>query len=226
MRCPSCVPNQLRRWYVIYRVLREQPKRTVVFASQSEGCVYVIPPADRGPLIRAFLLDELPLLALTRSLGSDPLLVADSILPPVLPFPTVVVSSSDCLAYHDRNNVLNHYCLRHLYMPVPTTEELLQLHALAFSHLDEEGVRARMELWGPIPRHVLVKWKPEDQMELQKATPVGAVKTLDAPHHCFNPKRAAGQDTTSKSEASKMHREAFYLQGAAVSRAPLQSRVS
>jgi hypothetical protein len=51
-------------------------------------------------------------------------------------------------------------------MPVPTEEEILAMRDVAFPHLKEEGVKRRIQLWGPIPRLVLVNTEPGEQMQL------------------------------------------------------------
>lgn len=219
----------------MYRVLAEQPNRTVIFAADKSP-TYIIPPADRGP-IRVLpeegslsYLDLVP----ASDLGKDPLLIADSILPPALPFSTLVISSPDRLAYRSLNNVLNRYCVRRLYMPLPTEEEVLRLRALAFPHLDEAGVRARMALWGPIPRHVLELSQPLDQLhiwerakavklEVLAAVSRGHANTstpnsgdeLDAPHRLVH-ERTAGQDAPPQSLAADVREESFYFRGAAI----------
>ena len=78
-------------------------------------------------------------------LGENPLLVADSLLPPPLPFPTLVVSSPGRLADRSLNDRLNSYYGPRAYIPVPTADDVLALNALAPPPLDEKGIKERME---------------------------------------------------------------------------------
>ena len=158
-----------------------------------------------------------------RELGAEPLLIADSLLPPVLSMPTLVVSSPGRLANRDLNNRLNSYDMNWCYMLVPTEDEVLQMNKVCFGGKDEEGVKLRMELWGPIPRHVLVLTSPLEQRRAwMKAAPVG-LETLvvlargsatgnpgvsdemDAPHRVVH-ERAAGLDAKPNTPEAEINR--------------------
>jgi hypothetical protein len=217
------------RWYVIYRVLKEQPERTIIYASSSSKEVFVIPPAGRGP-IRSHDVDFFSFSTLSKmpDLGENPLLVADSLVPPPLPFPTLVVSSPGRLADRSLKDTLNSYYAR-AYVPVPTEDDVLALNALSSAPLDEEGIKERMELWGPIPRHVLVKWHREEQLELWKrvqgvsldalvalarshASNSSSGDELDARHRIVH-ERAAGQDAKAGTPAADPTRVDYYARG-------------
>jgi len=189
----------------------------------------IIPP--EGPILWCPLSEE-ALATLNRmpGLGADTVVVADSVLPPVLRFPTLVVSSPGRLANRDLKDTLNEYHLQRLYMPLPTEEEVLALHAVAFPHLDEAGVRRRMQLWGPIPRHVLVSvaqgeqaalWSSAEGVSLdalvalsrgQATNNIGGGDGLDAPHRLVH-ERAAGQDAPAGSVAAVKSCPAYYSRG-------------
>jgi hypothetical protein len=85
----------------------------------------------------------------------DSVVIADSFVPPPLPFVTTVVSSPGRLADRDLKDTLNQYFRARFYMPVPTADEVRALYAYAFPGLDAAGVEERLALWGPIPRLVL-----------------------------------------------------------------------
>jgi hypothetical protein len=93
---------------------------------------------------------------------------------------------------------------------VPTADDVLALNALDSTPLDEKGIKERMELWGPIPRHVLIDCSREEQLDLWKrvqgvsldalvalaraqASSHGGGDELDARHRIVQ-ERAAGQD--------------------------------
>lgn len=126
-------------WYVIYRMLREHPGRTIILVMDHtrEGCV--IPPA--GPL-RRFNTKTMELSELNhfQDLGEAPLLIADSLVPPALKIPTLVVSSPGVLAKPEVRNTLKYYHVLRHYMPIPDEEEVLQMRAACFPHLDVDGV--------------------------------------------------------------------------------------
>lgn len=168
-------------------------------------------------------------------LGENPLLVADSLLPPPLPFPTLVVSSPGRLADRGLNDRLNSYYAR-AYIPVPTADDVLALNALDSTPLDEKGIKERMELWGPIPRHVLIDCSREEQLDLWKrvqgvsldalvalaraqASSHGGGDELDARHRIVQ-ERAAGQDAEPGTPAADPTRVEFYARGAVTIASP------
>jgi hypothetical protein len=215
---------------VAYRVLTEQSGRSVIVASAEDGEGYFVPPQGQGP-IRNFQLSKLPLCWLggMHGVGKDSLLIAVSVLPHVLPFPTLVVSARRHLADRDLRPMRKEYYTVWHYVPVQTEAELLALRAAAFPGLDEVDVRRRMELWGPIPRHVLALPAPRQQQELwaradavelaalvQMAQPqisdAGGSGGLDARHHLLH-ERAAGQDAPPDSPAPDPRSVEYYVDG-------------
>lgn len=196
----------MRSWYVIYRILLEQPQRTIVLILHSGRRVFFIPPT--GPLRVTKWTDALDLDLMT-GLGQHPLVIADSVLPPAMRHPTLVVASTERLAKSDSAD-LKDYSLQHLHMPALTEEELWEMHAAAFRHLDKDGVERRLALWGPIPRHVLVKVTPEDQQAL------GASKQASLQHarggddlEVLVHERTAGQGAGTGSAAADPSHAAF-----------------
>lgn len=149
-------------WFVIYIMLTMFPHRTIILALENGGRCFVIPPG--GP-VRVFSIEDFSLAGFDNitDLGDEPLIIGDSLVPPLLPFPALVVSSPGRLAIRSLKNTLNFYHSRHLFMPVPSTQKLLDLRSVAFPHLDEAGVLRRMKVWGPIPRHVLVHPTKDEQ---------------------------------------------------------------
>ena len=228
------VPCRLRRWYVIYRMLTEQPHRTIIFAHHASRMTYIIPPA--GPIRFTKANVNYVYFEQHVDLHTDPLLVADSVLPPILPFYTLVISSPGRLADRSLKDTLNGYD-EQLYVPVPTEAEVLDMHRVAFKELDVEGVRRRMLLWGPIPRHVLVRVSPRSQkgqvgrcsrVELSvlaeaarssDAAEKGRGDNMDAVHRILH-ERAAGQDAEPGSPAADMHNDDYYARGKVILASP------
>jgi hypothetical protein len=199
----------------------------VVYASNAHARIHIIPPQGRGPVRTASLqphsfsrLDyDAP-----HGLGEGALLVADTVMPPLLRMPTLLVASSGSLPSRAIKRVFDHYS-EPLFMPVPSEEELLALRAAAFPKLDEAAVRQRMELWGPIPRLVLDRGRPGDQAELwrrAKWIPMDAVVNfvlrgnVDGDGDTLVHERARGQDAAPGSPAADPTSSAFYMRGAVV----------
>lgn len=142
----------------MHRVLTEQPHRTIIFAHDASDTAIFVSPS--GPMHFMSLGSStgsgtsLSLLNQARGLGQEPLVIADATVPCVLPFATLVVCDQWNLAKRDNRGYLKEYDAPH-YMPLPTEQEVLDLHALAFPELDITGVRRRLRLWGPIPDLVL-----------------------------------------------------------------------
>jgi len=235
-------PAQSCSWYVIYRMLRhpEHKHRTIVLAIQEANQVFVIPPT--GPLrkvsMHAIGLDAFSDL---RDLGAEPLFIADSLLPPVLSIPTLVVSSPGRLANRDLRNMLNSYSQSWCYMLVPTEEEVLQMNKACYDGKDEAGVKHRMKLWGPIPRHVLVYTSPSQQRQAwttAASVPLdtlvalarghatgnaGIGDRLDAPHRLVH-ERAAGQDATPGTPEADINSLEYYARGKVALASPAMMR--
>lgn len=144
-------------WYIIYRVLTEQPHRSVVVVDGLKESVCILHPDGEAS---SFPFGDLRDLRFVRSLV-DPIILCDSHLPVLLPFPTVVASSPGSLARGDRAK--RKEFMPPIHLPVPTRAEVLELRSLAFRDVPVEVVNRRMDLWGPIPRFVLVRVTPEEQ---------------------------------------------------------------
>jgi hypothetical protein len=203
---------------------QNSPTATVIFASATDGEGYVIPPTG---FVRQFFLGDAAVLVTIKRLhgiGPNPLLIADSILPPVLPFPTLVVSSPDPLSDRNLKNKLNDYWIVWHYMPIPTDEELLALREVAFPQVSETDARERMKLWGPIPRLVLemaalkhqkVLWQKAKAVSLERLGQFSRGeqnrnKCADAADLLVH-ERAAGQDATPGSREADFHTEDYYV---------------
>ena len=230
---PPVVPPAARSWYVIYRILRdpEHKRRTIIVAIHQTKEVFVIPPV--GPL-RRVSFDKIGNDSFNEFCGAEPLFIADSFLPPVLPMPTLVVSSPGRLASRDLSDALNNYSENWCYMPVPTEEELLEMNKVCFNGKDEAGVRHRMKLWGPIPRHVLVKTSPSEQKRIWATAASVSLDTLvavatsfgdqlDAPHRLVH-ERAAGQDAAPDTLEADMNCFEYYARGKVVLASPSVTR--
>lgn len=176
----------------------------------SSGAVFVISPTG---VIREFKLDENKALPFKRddpSLGLRPLIVADSVVPVKVAVGwAAVVLSSPARVETTETEHLKAYNKQRLYMPLPTEEEVLAMRDVAFPHRPLSQVKLCMQLWGPIPRHVLVHGsKTSMELAWEKACAVnldlliafvrraetGGGKFGEAPHRLYC-ERCAGQDT-------------------------------
>lgn len=99
------------------------------------------------------------------TLPKDRVLIADSVVPPVDSHPTVVISSPGRLFKKEHKDTLNYYDAP-CFLPLPTADEILDMHRVAFPHLGIASVQQRLELWGPIPRNVLVRVMSKQQRRL------------------------------------------------------------
>lgn len=102
-----------------------------------------------------FPFDRLRELPEQRCSLVDPVVLCDSHLPVLLPFPTVVASSPGRLARGDRG--IRKEFMPPIYLPAPSREEVLELRELAFQHVPVTLVQQLMDMWGPIPRFCLVQ---------------------------------------------------------------------
>jgi hypothetical protein len=217
-------------WYVIYRLLTEQPSRAIYHLDDTD-CGYLILPGEPVRLCSRLQMDTLRNLEVFAAL--DPVFVCDSFMPPTPPYPCVVLSSPGRLARAKRqeSELFKHY-VPWLYMPVPTKEEVLELRALAFKDEPEALVNLRMDLWGPIPRLALVSTSMSEQRRAWANACDSSLHELvlaaksqlfgnsegdksDAPHRLVV-ERCRGQDAPAGSPASNMHNPAYYDRGAVV----------
>lgn len=153
-------------WYVIKRVLLEQADRAIIHVDDTQHC-YIITP---GEPVRWCSLEQLQNIHYIRDLVAlNPVLISDSYIPPVLPFATLPVASRYRLRRAD-SEVVKVFA-PWLYMPVPSAQEVLQLRAAAFGHEPEAAVIKRMEVFGPIPRSVLVRTSAGDQLSAWERAP-------------------------------------------------------
>lgn len=213
---------------MIYRVLREQPQRTLVYTTKAS--TIIIPPT--GPIRTGsppfVVASERHMIKL--KIPQDALVVADSIVPPPMSIPTLVVSSPGLLANRELTDTLNSYNTW-LHLPLPTNDEVRQLRDKAFPHVNETQFEKRLQLWGPIPRHVLVITRSRDQAALwAKARSVSLSQlemvargyhsegpgypgdARDAPHRVVH-ERSAGQDAPVGSPEADPANEDYYNRG-------------
>lgn len=237
---PLCI---VCSWYVIYRVLSDQPQRAVVYASDARGSVLIVKPpalsADAASATAASILqwpepDKLVLMTDRVDLGPDPLVIADSVLPVALPFRTLVIASPEHLSKSDRD-LLNCYYQVRLHMPIPSEEEMHAMHTEAFSAVvSADEVTARMQLWGPIPRLVFELPKAEQAAHWQRVASVsvealarvargqsasaaaGSAGDSLETLHCIVHERAFGQDAEPESPAADMANAAYCGRGRVV----------
>lgn len=221
-------------WYIIYRVLTEQPGRTVIYASFSSEQIVVIPPS--GALFEAAL--QTTSIRSLSHLSGDPVLITDSFVPPVMSMHTVVVSSPDRLAQRGLRDKMNSFLQPLLYLPIPTESEIRRLANFAFSDVLEahKDMNSRLQLWGPIPRCVLVHVSPAAQRSALKdalAVPMDTLTKLgvqaSAYQHDIDATDAArqivhirsrGQDAPAGSSESVMTTLEYYERGHTVLASP------
>ena len=221
-------------------MLTEQPHRTVVFSHYDTEMTYLIPPT--GPIRFTETPDRFIWFRTIVNHRIDPLLIADSLLPPTLPFFTLVISSPAHLSDRILSDRLKGYYPPR-YVPVPTEAEVLAMHQVAFKELDLDGVRRRMQLWGPIPRDVLVRVSSELQrIDVQRCSDV-KLETIAKAARCSNigevasgdtlealqrvlHERAAGQDAEPGSPAADMHSSRYYAHGKVVFATPSWLRLT
>jgi hypothetical protein len=131
-------------WFVIARVVREQPTRTIVYQSAQTQVAWLFRPDQ--PVASLRFSD---VTALSDLSSPNTLWIADGVAPfcppcdvLYIPFSGVPTAEARCfmkeaLAYT---------------MPPYTEEELWDLHHVAFADVPAAGVRLRLAVWGPHPR--------------------------------------------------------------------------
>jgi hypothetical protein len=167
-------------WYAIYRILTEQPERTVVYihdCSRTTTIIVRTPPGADGtrgalvlelqgitysPIRRKYIVDA----AGTRHPLVDPVVVADSLVPPLLTCPTLVTSYTGRLESREWTNRMHDYDAVRV-LPTPDEKEIWDMHRVLVPHLDVAGVEQRMRRAGPVPRWVLVDIDRDDYYNFQ-----------------------------------------------------------
>lgn len=216
------------RWYVIFRLLTDNPDRTVVYIKEDTKSVYIIMSQRiMYQKLETFDFGGLDQIYLDHRLGENAVCVSDSFVPPLLGFSTLVLSSPGILSNKAQRNTLKSYC-RGIYMPMPTEDEVLRMRERVFPELSESYVVKLMALWGPIPRHTLVQINRDAQYDLlddaesvdmdelarlARGTSTGYVN--DYPHRLVH-QRAAGQDANPGSIAADPTNPSFYRRGMCV----------
>ena len=183
----------LRRWYVIYRLLTDHPERAILYTADISPGVYAIFPSGDHRVWKAVKANLESCYDDPRILGANPVLILDSLVEAPPAFPVVLISSPGRLRNRDHKDVLNRYRW-HCCMPLPTEEEVLSMWRAAFSDQSEEGVRARMRLWGPVPRLVLVNTSQHYQRQRWADVKSCSIERIVAAARGVVLERAAGQD--------------------------------
>jgi hypothetical protein len=217
-------------WYILYRLLTEQPHRAVIHIDNNNRGYIILP----GEPVRVCSVEHLDAVRYHHEISAlNPVYVCDSFLPPTPAGPCVVLSSPGRLARerHRDSEVFKHY-LPWLYVPVPSEAEVLQLRAVAFKNEPEKLVVDRMKLWGPNPRLALAltsyseqqgAWASARNATLQELTLAAKSQFFgssggdkaDAPHR-FIVERCLGQDAPAGSPQSNMRNLAYWQRGAVV----------
>jgi hypothetical protein len=142
-------------WYIIYRILTEQPQRAIVYISDSLEAAFVLHPDGRTEETTSVSHE------LVASLY-DPVVIADSVVPKAYKVPTIIISSPGRLNDRILTNKLNYFDERD-YLPIPTLEEMNNMAEVLHPHLDKAGIEERIAKWGHIPRFVFVKISAKQQ---------------------------------------------------------------
>jgi hypothetical protein len=200
-------------WYMIYRLLTEQPGRTVVYCTPAD--TFVINPGGRVSSANSF--DGYMQAIKHKFPRPDVVVIADSFLPLGVPFPTYVLSAPGRLT---DQNTLNTFSSP-LFMPLPSVEEMSDMRRVAFSDVHEADMERTMGLWGPVPRHVFEKRSLQDQLAiLHRAMALSAAQLVSVRSPGSGPVRprillqqCAGQDPSSNVRVG-MRDPLYYVQGA------------
>jgi hypothetical protein len=148
-------------WYLIYRIITEQPDRAIVYISDALKASFVLYPD--GLVQETAIISHELVATLT-----DPVVIADSVIPAAYNVPTIIISSPGRLNARDNKNSLNSFQKRR-YLPIPTVEEMKEMARVLYPHLDKEAVDERIAMWGCIPRHVFVEIASDEQDDLSQA---------------------------------------------------------
>jgi hypothetical protein len=206
---------------VIYRLLTEQPDRPIVYVHNSLRVIlFASRSADGGLDVRqadfSMLVDLKTRIVNEFPTGPVPVCICDSMVPQVVSCPTLIVSSPGALQ-KGGTDVSHHFQLKDV-MPLPDEAQIVLMHAVTKPLLADgtpmplADVLERMNVWGPIPRHVLYAaptigrdglWEKvlgSKSAEIVAAARLvlsgGALDSADTRHR-FLLLRAAGQDQPS-----------------------------
>lgn len=150
----------------MWRVMSEQPTRTIIYVEQKTSTAYMVPPAQHAVFRCPLSRDPLGCLRIA-DLGADPLLIVDSMVPPAMYMFTLIVASPGQLKVANKE-ITKAYWGPRMHMPIPTEDELWEMRRISFPSLDAAGVERRLRLWGPVPRCVLHSCAPAQQRQLWK----------------------------------------------------------
>lgn len=165
----GCVPGGVRRgsdaqlmharnrprWYLLYRILSEDPQRTVIYSANNTPVAFMV---HGGRVFRS--TQYITLVTWAAEHGLDSVLLVDSFSPTEANMPTIVIGRTGVIEMSEMSN-LQCAMRAHWFMPYPTHDEVLGMRRVAFSHLPEEECIWRMGVWGPNPRLVLALPLPD-----------------------------------------------------------------
>jgi len=135
-------------WYAIWRALKDNPRRTVIYQSHKLGTRWI--RRHGAPIVESSVSEGLALPDL-----KDPhtLFVTDAIVPGAYECVTLLITSPKPL--EERGKEFLKSAQAKLHWPIYTEDEIWDLHHVAFPALDRGKVAKRLALWGPNPRAVL-----------------------------------------------------------------------
>lgn len=151
------------------------------------------------PLYTSGSLSQL-MLWLYPSGREDALILADGLLPPAIAHPILAVVPP--LVAHSwwRKPAIKRYSNCGHQLPIPSEAEVLAMHQLCYPHLDERGVRRRVQLWGPIPSRVLGSVTDAEQRALWERARSVSLEDLMAVGHPEGPGRRRTIDNDSDAQ--------------------------
>ena len=232
-------------WYVIYRLLTDKSKPTINIAYMhkdiGDTSVLLIHKTITSCQVTLHTKDQF--LRQPKGDSQQFVLISDTVAPAMVDSVIVWISSPGWLEEKASKEILKSFCTTRIYMPLTSCEELLEMNNCTFqdNKLSQEALKARVNLWGPIPRLVfdlspievqyaeVVKLKRLNLEEIQKAYKFVRFQTHegDNPKHSIFVERAAGQDLVGVQNISlEMLKKSFYHRGAtAIASQPISSLI-
>jgi hypothetical protein len=112
-------------WYMIFRLRREQPKRTILYYPSQEKSPIIVFPGNGSPVMD-IPRDSVGFFRTVVGQEVDNYVaISDSCVPDMFPFPTVIISSPGIIRKQGKGP-FNKYN-REVWMPIPSEQEIREL---------------------------------------------------------------------------------------------------
>jgi len=182
-------------WYVIYQLLTETPRRSILYIYGANESIYII-DAESGTVtyVGSTKFNESAVFQqYSDRLEGGMVIVADSYVP-ILPdakCSILVVSSPGRIALAKRANTdgWENYMARHgtpLYMPYPSAKEIAMLYEAAFvKDIPVKKFEGRLAFWGRIPRRLFAK-RSNDSFYAKPAIDLDASIIFNAANYTYS----------------------------------------